>query len=278
MGLFNLYVDHQWILASTLIASLSATINAFKSPLVKKWQITIKDLPTEMNGLKIIQISDLHIGPVIGTKYVEKIVQAANELNADIIALTGDIGDGPVEKHKETIECLKKLKSRLGIFYIPGNHEYYWNANEWMNAMNNLKFIVLLNRGKIIEDNQRKILICGVSDPAGGIKPDPLSCLEFDDQTNMKILLSHRPGLAEEASKIGYHLQLSGHTHGGQFFPWTIFVRFFHKHVAGMYQIRNMWLNVNPGTGSWGPMMRLGTRTEISLIEINQSKKIDHHP
>ncbi len=275
LKIFSLIVEDQWVLASSLIMSLSATRNALKEPHIKKINLQIDDLPNELNGLRIVQLSDLHVGPTIGKKYIDNIVNIVNQLDADLVALTGDIGDGPVEKHRTSIESFKNLKSKLGVFFVPGNHEYYWNANEWMNAVNNLKVIVLLNRGKVLNLNNKKILIAGVSDPAGGITPDPAISLELDHHSDVKILLSHRPGLADEASKMGYHLQLSGHTHAGQFFPWTIIVRFFHKHFKGAYKINDMWLYVNQGTGSWGPMMRLGSQTEITLLEINSTKDIE---
>ena len=271
--LMGLSLPGDWVYVASALTVILGTVIAHCGPVVVKLKLPIADLPEALNGLKIIQISDLHVGPTIGKNYVQKIVDATNALEGDIIALTGDIGDGPVGNHRDDVAPLSKLVSKLGVFYVPGNHEYYWNANEWMNVMNNLKAIVLLNRGKKLEHNGASVYIGGVSDPAGHPKPDPHSVHETGREADFKILLSHRPGLAPEAAALGFHLQLSGHTHGGQFFPWTLAVRFAHKHFAGHYYIESMWLNVNTGTGSWGPFLRLGTRTEITQIEIFSSGK-----
>lgn len=262
-----------WAYVGAMIAVIAGTLVAYNGPRLVKLRLPVPNLSADLEGFRIVQISDLHVGPTIGRKYVEDLVQKVNALSADIIALTGDIGDGPANKHKDDMAPLAHLKSQFGVFYVPGNHEYYWNANEWLTIMNNLKAVVLVNRGKKIKVKSSEILIAGVSDPAGSPKPDPLSGLKSGENANYKILLSHRPGIANEAARLGYNLQLSGHTHGGQFFPWTIVVRFVHTYFLGHYLIDQMWLNVNSGTGSWGPFLRLGTTSEITQIELFRSDK-----
>lgn len=262
-----------WTYLLSGVAVLLGTFIAHRGPTLVKLRLPVKDLPEDLEGFRIVQISDLHVGPTIGKKYVEKIVRRTNELKADLIALTGDIGDGPVKKYREDIAPFAELKARYGVFYVPGNHEYYWNANEWMNVMNNLKSIILLNRGKKIQVNKAEVLIGGVADPAGHPGPDPVSVYQAGPDSDFKILLSHRPGIAHQAAALGFNLQLSGHTHGGQFFPWTIVVRFVHKHFLGHHLVDGMWLNVNSGTGSWGPFLRLGTTSEITQIELFRSNK-----
>lgn len=271
--LTGIEIPPYWTYLLSLAAVLLGTFIAHRGPTLVKLKLPVSDLPEDLEGFRIIQISDLHVGPTIGKKYVEKIVETTNELKADLIALTGDIGDGPVAKYRDDIAPFGRLQSRYGVFYVPGNHEYYWNANEWMNVMNNLKAVVLLNRGKIIHVNKADLLIGGVSDPAGFPKPDPVSVYQSGADTHYKILLSHRPGIASQAAALGFNLQLSGHTHGGQFFPWTIVVRFVHKHFLGHHNVHGMWLNVNSGTGSWGPFLRLGTTSEITQIELFRSNK-----
>ena len=257
-----------WAYITSTCAFMAGTVVALRGPKIVYLRLPIENLPQALNGLRIVQISDLHVGPTIRKKYVEKIVKKVNALEPDIIALTGDIGDGPVEKYRDDVAPLAQLKSKLGVFYVPGNHEFYWNGNEWMAVFNNLKAIILLNRGKKISHLGENIFIGGVSDPAGPIKPDPESIIQTAKGTSLKILLSHRPGIAIEAAELGYDLQLSGHTHGGQFFPWTIAVRLFHRHFVGLHKVKSMWLNVNTGTGNWGPFLRLGTNSEITIIEV----------
>lgn len=263
-----------YVLEFTFISLFIGFMNAILGPRVKRVMVPVANLPSELVGFKISQISDLHIGATIRFPYVTKVVQKVNKLEPDLIVLTGDIGDGKVSKYREDIAPLSKLKSRHGSFFTTGNHEYYWNANEWLSVMNNVGIINLINRGKVIEHGTKRVLIAGIPDPVSRLLPDLLGMQESEsaNSADFKILLSHRPGIANEASLCGYHLQLSGHTHGGQFFPWTIVVKFVHKMSIGLHRVNNMWLYVNPGTGSWGPLIRLGTTPEITLLTLTQSK------
>lgn len=266
-------ISHVFIM--TGLSLVLGFINATKGPKVRHISVSINDLTEELEGFKIAQISDLHIGATIRRPYVEKVVKKVNALKSDLIALTGDIGDGPVQQFRQDIAPLAKLKSRYGSFFVPGNHEYYWNANEWLGIMNNLGIINLVNRGKIVEHGHSKVLIAGIPDPASRLLPDldGVQDSESGENAEFKILLSHRPGIAHLASQKGFHLQLSGHTHGGQFFPWTIVVKFVHRLSKGLHRVGNMWLYVNPGTGSWGPLLRLGTTPEITLVELTRSQE-----
>lgn len=270
IALSGFFISNIYVHAICLLAIFLGNYLARKVRVLNQ-TIALPNLPPEFDGLRVVQISDLHIGPTIGNKYVSKVVEMINKLEADVICLTGDIGDGPVSLYRDAASPLAFLKAKYGVFYVPGNHEYYWNANEWMNLMNNLRAIVLLNRGKKIIINNKHFFIAGVADPVGHPGPDLKQALLGSEDCDFKMLLSHRPGIAFEAADQGINLQLSGHTHGGQFFPWTIAVRFFHKHTRGLHQIRQLWLHVNVGTGSWGPMLRLGTDPEISLIKLVRS-------
>lgn len=259
------------VIGFTFISLSLGFFNAARGPRIRKIIIPSDQLPDELNGFKIVQISDLHIGPTIGSRYVEKVVRMVNMLEPDLIALTGDIGDGPVKKYRNDISPLGFLKSKHGSFFVTGNHEYYWNANEWLSVMNNLGIINLINRGKIIDHHHKKILVAGVPDPVSRLLPDLTGMQETS--AHYKILLSHRPGIAHQASISGYDLQLSGHTHGGQFFPWTIVVKIVHKMSKGLHRVNSMWLYVSTGTGSWGPLIRLGTNPEITLLTLTQSNE-----
>lgn len=273
----NLYSTN-YVLLLTILSLIIGFVNASTGPRIKRVAVNVPDLPDDLNGFKIAQISDLHVGATIRRPYVEKVVRKVNALEADMVALTGDIGDGVVQHYRNDISPIAKIKSRHGSFYVPGNHEYYWNVNEWLSVMNNLGIINLVNRGKVLRHKNASILIGGVPDPVGQIAPDLLGIQDSNSGENAdyKVLLSHRPGIAHEAFKHGFNLQLSGHTHGGQFFPWTIVVKFVHKFSKGLHRIEDMWIYVNPGTGSWGPLVRLGTTPEITLLTLVQSKS-EHH-
>ncbi len=260
--------DMVWGLTITCL--LVGFVKAISGPKIIKVNIAVKNLPDELVGFKIAQISDLHIGATIGYSYVKKVVNKINALDSNLIVLTGDIGDGKVAQYRNDIAPLGQMKSTYGSFVVTGNHEYYWNANEWLGVMNNLGIINLVNRGKIIEHHTKKILVAGIPDPVSRLMPDLAGMMETSAE--YKILLSHRPGIAKEASQCGYDLQLSGHTHGGQFFPWTIVVKFVHRMSKGLHKVNSMWLYVSPGTGSWGPLIRLGTTPEITLLTLTQSK------
>ncbi|HXH30676.1 MAG TPA: metallophosphoesterase [Bacteriovoracaceae bacterium] len=252
----------------TTLALFYGHWNALSGPRLKNISVSYAGLPPGLDGLKIAQISDLHVGPTIRKEYVEKTVTLVNSVDPDIIALTGDIGDGPPKLFREDCAPLWKLRSKLGAFYVPGNHEYYWGINEWLGLINNLGIVVLLNRGKILQHGEKKILIGGIPDSVSSLLPDPGAILEAGLESDFRILLSHRPGYAEVASLQGWNLQLSGHTHGGQFFPWTIAVRFFHEVSVGLKKKKEMWLYVSPGTGSWGPLLRLGTTPEVTVLTL----------
>lgn len=260
------------IFISTFSCCFWGFYNAQKGPVVNEVIIPFEKLANELEDLKIIQISDLHIGPTISKQYVEKVIKLINSLNPDIITLTGDIGDGPVKDNLPKINSLRFLKAKYGTFFVTGNHEYYWDANEWLNILNNNGVINLINRSKIIYHNKKSILIFGIPDPVSRLSADfsIIQNIPSEEMPDFKILLSHRPGIANAASSVGFDLQLSGHTHAGQFFPWTIVVKWVHKINKGLHKVGNMWIYVNQGTGSWGPQLRLGTTTEVTLLVLKK--------
>lgn len=271
---FGVLYPAYFVLILTLVSLILGFINASIGPRIKNVNVPVINLPTNLIGFKIAQISDLHVGATIRRPYVENVVRKVNSLGSDIVVLTGDIGDGHVQHYRNDIAPMGKLKSRYGSFFTPGNHEYYWNVNEWLGVMNNLGIINLVNRGKVIHHQSATVLIAGIPDPVSRIHPDLIGIQDSEsgEKADYRILLSHRPGIAFEASKSGFDLQLSGHTHGGQFFPWTIVVKMVHKISRGLHRVGDMWIYVNPGTGSWGPLLRLGTTPEITLLTLTQSK------
>lgn len=243
--------------------------------------VRIEDLPSGLEGFKIAQISDLHIGTTIRAGFVKKVVDRVNALQPDAIVLTGDIVDGYVDALKADIGALGELKAKYGRFYVTGNHEYYWSAQPVIEEFKRMGFSTLLNESELIEKNGAKIIMAGVPDymssemrgeiqgEMNGPKPDPKKAMERFNQTGaVKILLAHQPSFAKAASEAGYDLQLSGHTHGGQFFPWTLIIGWFHQFPRGLGRLGKTWIYVNRGTGYWGPPVRLGATAEISLIRL----------
>ena len=256
----------------TLIIALISTgfgLWRGRKPHLKKVEIHIPHLPNELKGFKIVHISDLHIGKNIGKKYVDAIVDETLKLSPDMIALTGDIGDSEATLHGQDLDGFKAFKPPYGIFYVPGNHEYYWNLNEWFEVMKSFGATILLNESKEMTYQSSKILIAGITDTMDRKNPPDLKKpLLGSDSSSFKILLSHRPDTAIQASRLGYDLQLSGHTHGGQFFPWTLAVRLIHKHHLGLFQEGPLKIYVSGGTGSWGPLLRFGSKAELTLLTL----------
>lgn len=244
---------------------------ALRGPSLRRIDIPIENLEPALDGLRIVQISDLHVGPTIRAGYVRRVVQMANALEADLVALTGDFVDGTVERLSRHVAPLAQLAPAGRVFFIPGNHEYYSGFGSWIAVFRSLGFDVLLNEHRIVPIRGARLLVGGVVDPAAGRSnpPRPDLAAGRGEQAAFRLLLAHHPKLAPLGEAAGFDLQLSGHTHAGQFFPWTIAVRMLHgPHVAGLSRSGRMWVYVSAGTGSWGPPVRFGSEPELTLIRL----------
>ncbi|MBY0413683.1 MAG: metallophosphoesterase [Bdellovibrionales bacterium] len=264
---------YQYILLIAFIMSFFGFIEVLRGPKVVDVDISIKNLPHSLESLKIAQISDLHIGPTIQSRYVKKVVAKTNSTNPDLIFITGDLVDGNIEATKKHLLPLKDLKARYGIYYVTGNHEYYWGIEKLIPEIKKVGFDVLMNENRIIEVGNAKILLVGIPDPMAGVvskenRPDLIKAKLNETPTDLKILLAHRPDPYKEANKEGFQLQFSGHTHAGQFFPFSLFISFAHKYYRGLSHYENLKLYVNPGTGYWGPANRFGIASEITLAHL----------
>lgn len=252
-------------------------IQAARGPKVYEVDVPIQNLPMAFDGFRIVQISDLHIGPTIGRDYAERVVAMANALYPDVLALTGDFIDGTVERLRDRIEPLSRLKAKHGVFYVTGNHEYYWGAREWVEEFRRLGFRVLLNEHEVIRKDGAEMVLAGVTDEeSGGIIPEhawnPAKAASGAPVAAIKILLAHRPSGYRVAAKAGFSLQLSGHTHGGQFFPWSLIVGMVYRFSKGLHRFENLWINVSRGTGYWGPPIRFGVPGEVSLLTLKNDR------
>lgn len=196
----------------------------------------IKDLPVAWQGFTVAQISDIHVGPTIKQGYLRRIVDKVNALEADVVAITGDLVDGRVSEMAAHVAPLADLRARHGTNFVTGNHEYYSGAGAWIAELRRLGLTVLLNQHVVIasvnaEGVGRPLVLAGVTDfRAGHFDPahrsDPVAALHGAPPDAVRVLLAHQPRSAAAAAEAGFDLQLSGHTHGGQFYPWNLFVRF----------------------------------------------------
>ncbi|MDQ3281933.1 MAG: metallophosphoesterase [Acidobacteriota bacterium] len=241
-------------------------------PRIRRVAIPIENLPPELEGYRIVQWSDVHIGRAIQRKFVQALVERTNALKADAVAITGDFVDSAYEDSREHIEPLRELRARDGAFYVTGNHEYYWRASEWIPALQKVGLDFLKNEHRVIVRGTARLVMAGVTDPVGRYthKQDADRALAGAPDRAIKVLLSHRPQTATAANRLGVHLQLSGHTHGGQFFPFNLIIKRFQPIVAGLHRVGQTWLYVNRGTGYWGPPTRLAVGGEITLITLTR--------
>lgn len=257
-----------------LAVTVLGFVNARRLARVVKVEVPIAGLPPALHGYAIAQVSDIHVGPTIKRPYLNAIVNRVNKLGADAIAITGDLVDGSVHRLGLHTQPLARLSARDGVFFVTGNHEYYSGAEEWIAEVRRLGITVLLNQHVIRRRDDATLMIAGVADytahhfhPAH--KSDPRAAASGARLVpDVRILLAHQPRSAPEAAAAGFHLQLSGHTHGGQFFPWNLFVPLQQPFVAGLHRVRDMWVYISRGTGYWGPPKRFGAPSEITLVKL----------
>jgi len=218
-------------------------------------------------------VSDVHVGPTIKRPYVEAIVETVNRLDVDLVAVTGDLVDGSVRDLAEHVAPLAALRSREGSFFVTGNHEYYSGAAAWVGELRRLGLVVLMNEHAVVRRGDARLVVAGVTDfSAGhfdrGQASDPVAALAGSPAGAVRLLLAHQPRSAAAAEAAGFDLQLSGHTHGGQFLPWNFLVRLQQPFTAGLHRWRRMWVYTSRGTGYWGPPKRFGAPSEITVLRL----------
>ena len=257
-----------------LAASVLGLVKARRLARVVEVAVPIAGLPAALHGYAIVQISDIHVGPTIKRGYLDAIVERVNGLRPDAIAITGDLVDGSVVQLAAHTAPLARLQARDGTFFVTGNHEYYSNAESWIVELRRLGLTVLMNEHVLRERDGAALMIAGVNDFSAhhfyeSHRSDPHAAVAGALATpHVKILLAHQPRSAAAAADAGFDLQLSGHTHGGQFFPWNLFVPLQQPFTAGLHRWRELWVYTSRGTGYWGPPKRLGAPSEITRLRL----------
>ena len=241
-------------------------------PRVKEVDINIDNLPPDLEGLRIVQITDLHISSAIRRNYVENLVAQVNLLAPDIIAFTGDIADEAYTQIRCDAAPLAGLTARLGKFFVTGNHEYMHGVDEWMREMENMGFTVLMNDHRLIAPGRGRLLVGGVADYSAPSRSShassPAEAIGDGSTADVKILLAHQPKSVYEAARAGFDLQLSGHTHGGQLGPGRWLRSLGQPFQSGLYRYENTQIYVSNGAGYWGLPVRIGAPSEISRLRL----------
>lgn len=266
------------ILLLALAGLLLGLANARRRASVRDVDIAIPGLPAGLEGYTLVQITDLHIGPTIKRNYVDAVVRAANDLAADAIVLTGDMVDGSVAQLDIHVAPLASLHAPDGVYAVTGNHEYYSGAEQWVAHFRRLGMRVLMNEHRTIRRKGATLVLAGVTDFNAGQfdatqRSDAAAALrDAPADAAVRILLAHQPRSAAAAAAAGFDLQLSGHTHGGQFWPWKYLVPLQQPFVAGLHRQGDMLVYVSRGTGYWGPPMRIGAPSEITRIRLRRAR------
>jgi hypothetical protein len=260
-------------LAVSVFLALLGLAQALSGPRVIEVKVKTGEGAKALRGLRIVQISDLHIGPLIQTRYVEDVIGRVLELKPDLIAITGDLADGSVKALTKQMQPLMRLKAPLGVYFVTGNHEYYWDGQGWIAKTRELGLTPLVNEGRVVQARGVDILVAGVCDSQAHLfvpahKSDASKAASGGERCAFKILLAHRPDAGASAERAGFDLQLSGHTHGGQFFPFSLLIGLVHRHSRGLRRLGKLQIYVNTGTGYWGPPHRLAKPAEITLLQL----------
>lgn len=277
--------DRRFLLArgAAIFAGLTATgitgygvRTALGPPQLVRVQIPLAKLPRGMDGLRIATVSDIHLGPLAGRSHTERIVAAINRLDADIVAVVGDLVDGSVAELGRAAEPLRDLRARHGSYFVTGNHEYYSGVEEWVAEVDRLGLRVLQNERLEIATRSGVLDLAGVNDATGAgmgfaAGPDFNAALGGRDTSRPVVLLAHQPIQVHQAARYGVDLQLSGHTHGGQMVPFNLLVKLQQPVVSGLATVDGTQVYVTNGAGFWGPPVRVGAPPQVTLVELRSA-------
>jgi uncharacterized protein len=235
--------------------------------------VKVKGLAPAMEGTVIVQLTDIHVGPTIGRDFIASMVREVNALSPDVIAITGDLVDGSVSSLGHHVAPLGELRAKHGVFFVTGNHEYYSGVEDWLVELRRLGVRVLANEHVTLDG---ALDLAGVNDWSArrydaSHAADMGKALAGRDTSRPVVLLAHQPKHMREATERGVSLVLSGHTHGGQIWPWSKLVALDQHYLAGLYREGDTQLYVSEGTGYWGPPMRINTSPEITKIVLESA-------
>ncbi|HEX9010990.1 MAG TPA: metallophosphoesterase, partial [Holophagaceae bacterium] len=264
-------------LGVALASNLAGLVTALRPPVLRTVEVPIRDLPEGLNGFRIVQVSDLHLGPLVTAARVDRLVARANALAPDLVAVTGDLVDGEADGVRAKVERLEALRATHGVFFVTGNHEYYSGVARWIPVIRGLGWHVLDNAHAVLQHRGAALVVAGMPDPAAGGRrgtgrgPDLAATLAGAPEEAPKLLLFHPPTGYDAAERAGIRLQLSGHTHSGQYFPWSLVVRSIYRYPAGLHRHGGLWIYTSVGTGFWGPPNRFLVPPELTLLVLRRA-------
>lgn len=270
---FLLRMSNAGVLATAGVFTGYGIYQARRKPGIVNLTVPIAGLPAEFAGFRIVQITDIHAGLTVKRDWIETIAEEVRSLRPDLIALTGDLADGSVPHLRDDVAPFGELQAPQGKFFVTGNHEYYSGAEAWVEEAGRLGYDVLMNEHRLIRRGGGTLVLAGVTDFTGGRflarhKSDPAAAIENAPPGAVKILLAHQPRTLHAAEGLGFGLMISGHTHGGQFFPWNLVAAIGQPYISGLHRHKGTWVYVSRGTGYWGPPVRLGARSEITVFTL----------
>ncbi|WP_439621914.1 metallophosphoesterase [Gemmata sp.] len=264
--------------AAVAAAGLLTSYGVFQArrrPQIVRVTVPIKGLPAAFDGFRIVQITDLHVGLTVTRDWVEVVASEVNALRPDLVAVTGDLTDGSVAYLRDHVAPLAEIRAPYGKYFVTGNHDYFFDAEGWVAEVERLGYRALLNAHAVVEKDGAAVVVAGVTDLTGGQhlphhRSDPRRAVAGAPVGPPKILLAHQPLSFAAAEPLGFDLVLMGHTHGGQFFPWNLVTAAVQPFLRGLYRRGGTWIYVSSGTGYWGPPVRVGTRSEITVLTLTR--------
>lgn len=263
------------VVGGALVTTPAAVYYARDRRVVKHIEVKLPSIPAGLEGLRIVHLSDIHVGNTIRREDIASMVAEMNALNPDIVAITGDLCEGHSEFIGSWLEPLKDLKSKYGSYFVTGNHDHMWGARAWNQIISDLGVRVLDNAHELIDVNGTKLAVCGVIDLRGdrkerGWKSDPVKAMSGIEPGIFRLMLAHQPGSADGCFAAGADLMLVGHTHGGQVWPLCYVIDAVHQYARGLYYVGDKAIFVSCGTGYWGPPLRFGIPPEIDVITLRK--------
>jgi len=269
------------ILGGGLVVVAWGWKQARSTPAVCRVELVLPGLAPALHGFRIVQLSDIHMESTTPAGWLRLVVERANACKPDLVVITGDLVDGSVAALASCVAPVADLQSRHGIWFITGNHEYYSDAAPWITHLEALGIPTLINAHTLIEHDGGRLLLAGVPDHDGARfiaehRPNPAAALASAPAHDVTILLAHQPRTALLAQGLGVDLMLSGHTHGGQIWPWMHLVWLQQPMKSGLRRLGDVLVYTSRGTGHWGPPLRLGAPAEITEILLRPSPQADH--